>query len=107
MTMKTKELLMTLEEIRAAAAPACAELRVKRLDVFGSLARGEAGPDSDVDLLVEFEEPSRQLHRRYFCLLHRLEDTLGRKIDLLTLSSLQNPYFRRRVFRERTPIYGG
>lgn len=98
---------MTLEQIREAAAPACAELAVKRLDVFGSLARGEAQPDSDIDLLVEFEDTSNQLHRRFFRLLHHLEDTLGRKVDLLTPSGLKNPYFRRRVLQERIPIYGG
>jgi len=98
---------MTLDQVRQAAAPACAELAVKRLDVFGSLARGDAGPDSDVDLLVEFEEPSRQLHRRFFRLLHHLEDTLGRNIDLVTPNGLNNPYFRRRVLKERVPIYGG
>jgi predicted nucleotidyltransferase len=56
--------------------------------------------------LVEFHEPKANLHRRYFRLLHHLEDTLERKIDLLTTSSLKNPYFRERVLRERTRIYG-
>jgi predicted nucleotidyltransferase len=98
---------MNMADIQAAAAPVCAELGVKRLDVFGSLARGEERPDSDVDLLVEFNDPARQLHRRYFRLLHYLEDTLGRKVDLLTSGGLKNPYLRRRVLRERVPIYGG
>jgi predicted nucleotidyltransferase len=98
---------MTLEQIRAAVAPACAELKVKRLDVFGSVARGDANPQSDVDLLVEFEDPPRGVHRRFFRLLHHLEDVLGRRIDLLTPSALKNPYFRRRVLQERVQIYGG
>jgi uncharacterized protein len=98
--------MMTLAQIREAAAPACAELGVKRLDVFGSVARGQAKPLSDVDLLVEFDEPKVALHRRYFRLLHHLEDTLGHKVDLLTLDGLKNPYFRERVLRERIPIYG-
>jgi predicted nucleotidyltransferase len=98
---------MTLEQIRQAAAPACVELRVKRLDVFGSLARGDATPQSDVDLLVEFDERGGQLHRRFFRLLHHLEDTLDRKIDLLTPGGLKNPYFLRRVLKERIQIYGG
>jgi predicted nucleotidyltransferase len=98
--------MMTLEQVREAAAPACAELGVKRLDVFGSVARGEATTRSDIDLLVEFEEPERELHRRFFRLLHHLEDTLDRKIDLLTPNSLKNPYFRGRVLTERVRIYG-
>src|SRR5688572_11096418 len=98
---------MTLHQIRMVAAPACAELGVKRLDVFGSVARGDADSQSDIDLLVEFKEPSSGLHRRFFRLLHHLEDSLGRKIDLLTLSALRNPYFRKRVLQERIRISGG
>jgi predicted nucleotidyltransferase len=98
---------MTIEQVRQAAAPACAKLGVKRLDVFGSLARGEAAAESDIDLLVEFEEPSHALHRRFFGLLHHLEDALGRKIDLVTPGGMRNPYFRRHVLQERVPIYGG
>ena len=98
---------MTLEQVRRVAATACEELGVKRLDVFGSVARGEAQPDSDLDLLVEFAEPSQHLHRRYFRLLHHFEDTLGCRIDLLTPGGLKNPYFRRRVLRERVSVYGG
>jgi predicted nucleotidyltransferase len=99
--------MITLAQIREAAEPACAELGVKRLDVFGSVARGDTKPDSDVDLLVEFDSPNNALHRRYFRLLHHLEDTLGRTIDLLTPNGLKNPYIRDRILQERIPIYGG
>ena len=44
---------MTLEEIKKIAVPACREFRVRRLDLFGSLARDEGTAESDVDLLVE------------------------------------------------------
>ena len=98
--------MITLAQIREAAAPACAELGVKRLDVFGSVARGDTKPQSDVDLLVEFDKSNVALHRRYFRLLHHLEDTLGHKIDLLTLNGLKNRYLRERVLRERIPVYG-
>jgi hypothetical protein len=98
---------MTLEEIKKVAMPACREFKVKRLDLFGSLARGEHTTESDVDLLVEFEEPDRQPSKRFFGLLHQLEDTLGCAVDLLTVSSLSNPYLRRRVLKERMNIYGG
>jgi len=58
-------------------------------------------------LLVEFRDPDRSPARRFFGLLHQLEDTLGCEVDLLTTSSLQNPYFRKRVLKERIPIYEG
>ena len=98
---------MTLEDIKKVATPACREFKVKRLDVFGSLAHGEHMAESDVDLLVEFEEPDRHPSKRFFGLLHHLEDALGCEVDLLTVSSLSNPYLRRRVLKERMNIYGG
>jgi hypothetical protein len=98
---------MTLEEIKKIAMPACREFKVKRLDLFGSLARGEQTAESDVALLVEFEEPDLHPSKRFFGLLHHLEDALGCEVDLITVSSLSNPYFRRRVLKERMNIYGG
>lgn len=98
---------MTLEEIKKVAVPVCSEFKVKSLDLFGSLARGAGSSDSDVDLLVEFEEPNLQSSRRFFGLLHHLEDALGCEVDLLTVSSLKNPYFRRRVLKEKVNIYEG
>ena len=97
---------MTLEEIRQIAIPACKEFHVRRLDVFGSLARGEERSSSDIDLLVEFEDLDHHPSRRFFGLLHYLEDKLGGQVDLLTSTSLKNPYFRRRVLQERIPLYG-
>jgi len=99
--------MMTLEEIKKVVVPVCSEFNVKRLDLFGSLARGTSYSDSDVDLLVEFEEPNLQPSKRFFGLLHHLEDDLGCKVDLLTISSLKNPYFRRRVLKEKVNIYEG
>jgi predicted nucleotidyltransferase len=98
---------MTLEEIKKVAVPACKEFKVKRLDLFGSLARGEGTPTSDIDLVVEFEAPDLHPSKRFFGLLHHLEDVLGCKVDLLTVNGLRNPYFRRRVLKERVNIYGG
>jgi predicted nucleotidyltransferase len=98
---------MTVEEIREAALPACREFNVNRLDVFGSTARGSAKMSSDVDLLVEFKDPSQSPAKRFFGLLHSLEDALGCEVDLVTVNGLKNPYFRRRVLEERLPIYEG
>jgi predicted nucleotidyltransferase len=98
---------MTLEEIKKVAVPACKEFKVKRLDLFGSLARGKGTPASDVDLLVEFEAPDLHPSKRFFGLLHHLEDVLGCRVDLLTVNGLRNPYFRRRALNERVNIYGG
>ena len=98
---------MTLEDLKKIAVPACRVFKVKRLDLFGSLARGEVTSGSDVDLLVEFEGSDPQLTKRFFGLLYHLEEALGCKVDLLTVRGLKNPYFRCRVLKERVNIYGG
>jgi len=60
---------------------------VVRLRLFGSVARGEATEASDVDILVGFEGPAT--YDRYFGLKFFLEDTLGRRIDLVTERALR------------------
>jgi predicted nucleotidyltransferase len=97
---------MTLDQVRQLAVPACQEFNVKRLDVFGSFAQSRQTEASDLDLLVEFHDPDYRPSRRFFGLLHRLEDTFQRNVDLLTLSGLRNPFFRDRVMKERVQIYG-
>jgi len=96
---------MKIDDIRRAAIPACRAFGVHRLDAFGSIARKSSTPSSDVDLLVEFSEPDRKPAKRFFGLLHHMEDTLGYDVDLLTVGSLRNPYFKARVLKERIPVY--
>jgi len=98
---------MELDVIRKAALPACREFGVRRLDAFGSVARGTSSLSSDVDLLVEFSDPDRAPAKRFFGLLHQLESSLGCEVDLLTANSLRNPFFKTRVLREKVPVYEG
>ena len=69
--------------------------------VFGSVARGEAGPDSDVDLLVKME-PDRSL-LDHVALWQELEDLLGRKVDLVSEKALHRR-MRERVLAEAIPL---
>lgn len=96
---------MRIEDLKGVAEPACRRFDVERLDAFGSVARGSADASSDIDLLVEFREPDRNPAHRFFGLLHHLEDVLGCEVDLITVGSLRNPFFKRRVMGERTPVY--
>ncbi len=98
---------MNVEDIKKGVGPACREFGVHRLDAFGSIARGTATATSDVDLLVEFSSPERAPAKRFFGLLHKLEAAFGCEVDLLTINSLRNPYFKARVLRERIPVYVG
>jgi predicted nucleotidyltransferase len=60
---------------------------VRSLALFGSVARDEAGPESDIDVLVEFDEPPR--FGTYMGLKLLLEDLLGRRVDLADRSALR------------------
>jgi hypothetical protein len=73
---------------------------VRSLSLFGSHARDTAGPDSDVDLLVEFE--GAPTFRRYMGLVLYLEEQLGRHVDLSTPEALKprvRPYVERDLIR--------
>jgi predicted nucleotidyltransferase len=69
--------------------------------VFGSVARGEAGPDSDVDLLVKMA-PERSL-LDHVALWQDLEDLLGRKVDLVSEKALHR-LMRDQILKEAVPL---
>lgn len=82
----------------------CRKLSVRRLDVFGSAVSDSFNFEtSDVDVLVEFEAAPDFDH--YFALKEGLEEIIGRRVDVVTLSGLANPYFKQRVMQTREPIY--
>lgn len=89
---------------RSEIAQVCAQLGVRRLELFGSAARG--GPAHDLDFLVDLgERPPAEYAQAYFALRERLEELFARSVDLVTPSGLQNPYFRQRVEREKILLY--
>jgi hypothetical protein len=69
--------------------------------IFGSVARGEAGPDSDVDLLVKMA-PERSL-LDHVALWQDLEDLLGRKVDLVSEKALHR-LMRDQILKEAVPL---
>ena len=91
--MKRDDILRFLADHRAELA----ELGVGSLALFGSTARGEAGPESDVDLLVEFE-PGAKSYRRFMAAVFLLEELLGREVELVTPEGL-SPYLRDEIAR--------
>jgi uncharacterized protein len=95
---------MNFNDLHLDLAPLCRACRVKSLAVFGSFARGDAGPQSDLDLLVEFAGEDH-LFDRMMDLKCGLEAAAGRPVDLLTAGSLRNPVFRRVVSREQIPVW--
>lgn len=85
----------------------CSRYPVQRLSVFGSAATGFFNPESsDIDFLLQLEPVAPiQYKRAYFGLLGDLERLLGRSVDLVTESSIQNPYFSKEVQRSLEEIY--
>lgn len=79
---------------------------IRRLSLFGSAARGELTPDSDIDLLVEFE-PNQTISLGDMAILAEQFSSLfgGRKVDLATKSILKNPYRRRTIERDLRLLY--
>ena len=114
-----KRICYTMHVIRYSPAPVpitCDEVRrilqeyqpelaerfaVRSLALFGSVARDEATPDSDIDLLVEFDRPVGLFE--LFALQDELEEMLGRPVDVGTVQSLK-PRIQQRVLEEAVRV---
>ena len=76
----------------------CKRHHIRKLAFFGSVLREGFGPESDVDVLVEFE-PGKTPGLAFFGMQDELTDIIGRKVDLNTPGFL-SPYFRDEVMNE-------
>jgi uncharacterized protein len=86
-----------------ALAELCRTYGIARLWVFGSTARGEAGPDSDIDLLYELI-PGRCLGWEIVDLVAKLEGIFGRPVDLVSRGSI-HPLVREAVLADARPLH--
>jgi len=80
----------------------CRHNDVAKIGVFGSVTRGEATDQSDIDLLVYFSKRKSLL--ALVALERQLTTALGRKVDLLTEAAI-SPYLRARILNEVQVIY--
>ena len=81
----------------------CRHHHIRKLAVFGSVLHGDSRPDSDLDILVEFE-PGHVPGLAFFGMEQELSELLGRKVDLNTPQFL-SPYFRDEVLAEAEVQY--
>lgn len=88
-----------------AIAAFCQRHHVRRLALFGSVLREDFGPDSDVDVMVEFEPGTRVGYFALVSMQYELEEIIARKVDLLTPGAL-NPRFRQKVIDGAYVVYG-
>ncbi|MCB0219296.1 MAG: nucleotidyltransferase family protein [Chrysiogenetes bacterium] len=88
---------------REQIAEFCRRHHIRKLSLFGSVLREDFGPDSDVDVLVEFEE-GHTPGLAFFGMEIELAELLGRKVDFLTPEFI-SPCFRDNALRESEPVY--
>jgi uncharacterized protein len=97
------EIELHREKLRAI----CRRFHVRRLDLFGSAARGDFDRErSDVDFIVEFERDT-PFHPfdAYFGLKEGLEGLLGRTVDLVVAGTIRNPYRNASIEQDRETVY--
>jgi len=88
---------------REKIADFCQRYHIRKLAFFGSVLRDDFGPDSDIDILVEFE-PGHTPGLAFFSMQAELSEILGRKVDLNTAGFISK-YFRSEVDRESRVEY--
>ena len=80
----------------------CRQNDVAKIGVFGSMARGEATEQSDIDLIVEFSKRKSLL--ALVALERKMSETLGRRVDLLTEAAI-SPYLRDSIMNDLQVLY--
>ena len=90
-----------LKDKRAEILRLAAQYGVERMRIFGSLARGQATPDSDIDFLVAFRRGKTLLDLIGF--KQDLEELTGRKVDVVSEGGV-SPYMRNRIFGEAVAL---
>jgi predicted nucleotidyltransferase len=85
----------------------CEAHKVRHLYAFGSVLTSNFGEDSDVDLIVDFNDIDvKDYADNYFDFMFSLQNILYRQIDLLELQAIKNPYFKQVVDQSKELVYG-
>jgi len=95
-------LLDDLQSQKEAIAALCIQYGVQRIRVFGSVARCEEGPDSDVDFVADFPR-GYDLFAQRLPLAEKLESLIGRRVDLVPEHEL-NSHIREQVLKEAVEL---
>ena len=93
----------TIKVIKGKAEPIFAKHRITKAGVFGSIAKGKATSNSDVDILIELGEKISLLE--FVAIKLELEDLLGMKVDLVEYQAIK-PRLKKRILGEEVRIYG-
>ena len=107
--MQKNHQMLTLEELQGRLRPFCERTPIRRLEVFGSAARGQAGPGSDVDLLVTLDESSPVSTAALLEMAGEAEELVGAPVDFVLRRSLlksPNHFAREHILSTAVCIYG-
>ena len=98
---------LTIEDKLPAVKTLCQKHGVEALYLFGSAAKGEMNETSDYDFMVRFSSEVKLLEYadNYFSLHGKLEELLGRKVDLVSEKSVKNPVLVKEIMETRIPLY--
>jgi len=96
-----------IAQYRAQIEELCHRYHVRKLEVFGSAASGEFGPEtSDIDFLVMFEELEPGVYAdAYLGFYESLTALFDRRIELVSATAITNPYFLASIQRNRETLY--
>ena len=94
---------MNIEEIKEKIVPVLIRHRIKRAGIFGSVAKGDATDQSDIDILVELGDKISLLE--FVGIKYELEDLLGKEVDLVEYQAIK-PRLRSGIMSEEIRIYG-
>jgi predicted nucleotidyltransferase len=97
--------MIDLTPVQTEIASICKTIGIKRLELIGSAARDDFCSDSsDIDVLIEFDG-AHDLFHRYFACKRQLEELFKRKVDVVQVGAVKNPYMKQSIERDRVVVY--
>jgi len=107
--MQKRQIPLSLPELRAVFRPFCEKYKIRRLDVFGSAAKGQATAESDVDLLVTLDGAVSPPTSSLLEMAGEAEELVGTPVDFVLRRSLEkssNRFARDDILASAVCIYG-
>ena len=83
----------------------CGRWKIKEFSIFGSAVSGEFGPESDVDVLLSFQDDAPWGLFEFVDMKEELEKFLGRRVDIVEKEGIRNPFRRNHILDNRKVIY--